>query len=270
MRNDRGRQVLVVVLLLPLLAAFDPLRKSNEDVDQGNAKLSARKYKEALKHYDAAAKELPDEAGVQYNRGIALFRLGRYKDAAVALSRATRTVDRKLKSKSFYNTGNAAMEQKRYEDAVEAYKGALRADPAHRSAKWNLELALRLLEQKKKQQKKKQQNKDQQNKDQKKDQQNKDQQNKDQQNKDQQNKDQQNKDQQNKDQQKQSQDDKQNQQQKQKQQPKPSPDQQRPRPSPSKRQMDSVLDALDRSDKNLQRQRARMMGRGFHRPTKDW
>jgi tetratricopeptide (TPR) repeat protein len=249
---------------VPLLVGFDPFRSANEDVEQGNAKLGAKKYKQALEHYDSAAKELPEEPGVHYNRGIALHRLGRHKEAAEALGKATTARDRNLKSKSFFNLGNVLLEQKRYKEAAEAYKGALRLKPGHRPSKWNLELALRQIQKKKKEEEKKKQQKKQ-KKDQQKDQQ--DQQNQqDKQN--QQQKDQ--KQQQQGDKKKQKQQDQQ-QGDKKKQQPQPSRKKQQPKPKPSRRQMDSVLDALDRSDKNLQKRRARMRrGQGFHRPSKDW
>ena len=228
MRVTESRGTLIALLLVaPLLSGFDPFRSANGDVEQGNAKLGANKYKEALSHYDAAAKKLPDAPGVQYNRGIALHRLGRHKEAAEALGKATRTRDPELKRKSFFNLGSALLQQKKFKEAAEAFKGALRLAPWHRPSKWNLELALKQDD--KKQDDKKQDDKKQ-------------------------------------DQQKKQDDKKQDQQKKQQQKKQ----QQKKQPSPSRRRMNSVLDALDRRDKNLQKRRARMRRGGLQRPTKDW
>jgi len=264
--RHRIARIALLLLLVPLLCAFDPFRGSNGNVEEGNAKLGAGKIKEALQYYERAAKELPDEPGVQYNLGVAHFQLGQFEQARQALEKATAASDRELKAKAYYNLGNTQLELKRHKEAVAAYTRSLQLNPGHGPSKWNLELALRRQqeEEKKKkkeeEEKKKQQKKDQQ-KDQKKDQQ-QDQQGKDQQ----QGKNQQQKKEQDqkKDQQhgKKKQEQKQDPRQGKKQQPKPKPDDQ---------EREAVLDALDRNDKNLQRQRARqVMGRGLPRPVKDW
>jgi tetratricopeptide (TPR) repeat protein len=261
----------VLLLLLPLLCGFEPFRSRNSEVQQGNEKLKSGKVKEALKLYDQAAKELPDDKGVHYNRGIALYRLGKFDEARQALSRATGSQDRSLKKRAFYNMGNALYQQKKYKDAVDAYRHALRVDPNHRPSKWNLELALRKIreEEKKKKQdeKKKKDNKqDQKNKDNKSNNQKQSDDKKQQDNKQQDDKKQQQKQQQKKKQKKDKQSNKQKQQQKQ---------QQRKRAKqapPKQQQMRRALDALDKSDKNLQRRRLRLLYGGGRRrpPDKDW
>jgi Ca-activated chloride channel family protein len=250
--------LVALLIMVPLLWGFDPFRTSNTEVEEGNAKLGAGKHKQALSNYDQAAKELPDSAGVQYNRGIALSRLNKLKEARTALIKGTTAADPALKQKSFYNLGNVQLKLKQPKQAVDAYRRALQLDPGHVASKWNLEIALRRLKEEQKKKKKQQQKKDKQDKQNKKDQQQKDQQNKQQGDKQPKPKPKSDK----KDPDKKKDRGK-------KQQPKQG-DKQQPKPSPSKRQMNSVLDALDRNDRNLQRRRARMRGRGLRRPTKDW
>jgi tetratricopeptide (TPR) repeat protein len=264
----------VLLALVPLLWGFDPFHSSNGAVEEGNAKLGARKFKEALEHYDKAGKELPDHPGVQYNRGIALSRLGQLDKAREALVKGTLARDRRLRAKSFYNLGNVLMEQKKYEEAAEAFKSSLRLNHRHLASKWNLELALRMIEKKKKEEEKKKKEEEKKKKDKKDDQDKQDKQNQQNQ-QDKQDKQDKQKDQaqQKKDQKESEQQDKQDEQQDKKkgQQQKPQPSSKdKPKPSPSKKRMNAVLDALDRNDKNLQRRRAKMQRRGFHRPVKDW
>jgi len=254
------RDILLFLLLLcatPLLFGFDPFRSSNTQVEEGNAKLGAGKIKEALEHYEKAAKELPDEPGVQYNLGIARFQLGQLEPARQALAKAATAADPSLKAKALYNLGNAQLELKHYAEAVQAYTRTLQLDPQHLSSKWNLELALRRLkeEEKKKKEEEKKKKKDQ--KDQKGDQ-----------------KDQKG-DQKQQDQQKQQPPDQKDQKQqgkgRQPPQQQASQDKNKSKAKPEAQEMDSVLDALDRSDRNLQRQRARsFLGGGLPRPVKDW
>lgn len=254
----------LLLALVPLLWGFDPFRTSNTAVEEGNAKLGAGKYKEALEFYDRAAKELPDSAGVQYNRGIALSRLSKLQEARSALLKGTAAGDRDLKAKSFYNLGNVQLKLKQYKEAIDSYRRSLRLDHEHLPSKWNLEIALRQLkEQQKKEQEKKK--KDQQKKkDQPKDKQDQQQQGDKGQDKQQDKQQPQPKQQQKKKEDPQQQKDRGKQQQPQK------ADKDKPKPTPSQRQMSSVLDALDRNDRNLQRRRARLQGQGSRRPSKDW
>ena len=117
--------LLALLLLAPLLVGFDPFRTSNGNVEQGNARLKEGKVKEALEAYNEAAKELPEEQGVQYNRGVALHKLGRFDEARQALLKATTSADRALKAKSFYNLGNAYLSLKKPKDAIGAYVRSL-------------------------------------------------------------------------------------------------------------------------------------------------
>ena len=153
-RLSRGVTLLCAVLAL---GAWDPFIKSNSDVDTGNDRVKQGKHKEALDAYDEAAKDLPRRPGVHYDRGVALYKLGKFEEAQKALLAATATTDPQLKRKAFFNRGNSLFQLKRWQGAIDAYRRALRVDPTHKPSKWNLELALRELEKKKKkdQQKKK-------------------------------------------------------------------------------------------------------------------
>jgi Ca-activated chloride channel homolog len=248
-----------LLLLAPLLCGFDLFRSSNTNVEEGNAKLGAGKLKEALEYYEKAAKELPDEPGVHYNLGIALHQLGQFDRARQELLKGTAAADPVLKERSFYNLGNVLLEQKKYKEAVAAYTRALQLSPSHHAAKWNLELALRKQQEEEKKKKEEEKKK---KKDQKKDNKKDGKQQKDQKDDKGQSKKQ---PEPKKDQGKQQQGKKQ-----QKQDPRRA-DKQQPKPRPDQQQMNDVLNALDRSDRNLQRQRARaMMGQGVPRPVKDW
>ncbi len=240
--NRRLRSLWPLLLCLPVLYGFDPFSTSNGNVEQGNARLKAGKIKEALQLYDRAAKELPDEAGVHYNRGIALHRLGKYKKAREALLKGTAALDPGLKARAFYNLGNAHFKLKGYKDAVAAYMRALQLTPGHRPSKWNLELALRKIQEKKKKDKKNKKNKKKKKKDKK-----------------------------NKKNNKKKKDDPGNKKNKDRKKKK---DKSQPKDDPKKRKdkkrMNSVLDALDRKDKNLQKRRARVKGGRRRKPEKDW
>jgi Ca-activated chloride channel family protein len=94
-------------------------------------------------------------ARLAYNVGNALYRLERYEAAAGSFRAAARTAATPAdRGRALYNLGNAmvrAAEERPTEaepllEAVAAYEGVLQLDPADADAKWNLEIALRRLD----------------------------------------------------------------------------------------------------------------------------
>ncbi|HXE58260.1 MAG TPA: VWA domain-containing protein [Gemmatimonadales bacterium] len=112
------------------------------------------RYREAQELYRRLAGSRDDPA-LRYDLGNALYRMRRYEAAAREFERARRgAVVDSLRQRAAFNLGNAyvraAEEADRklelLERAVRAYEAALRLDPGDRDAKWNLELALRRLD----------------------------------------------------------------------------------------------------------------------------
>src|SRR5690606_35405368 len=57
--------------------------------------------------------------------------------------------EKPLKHKAFHNKGNAFFQQKKYPEAIEAYKDALRNNPGDEETRYNLALAKKMWEQEK-------------------------------------------------------------------------------------------------------------------------
>jgi Ca-activated chloride channel family protein len=137
-------------------------RSENDHVRDGNDALAAGDAAGAVTDYDAAARELPSEPGVHLDRGIALLAQGDHPRAREALQlatdppassaiRADANYDIGL---SFYQEGDAAAgaddhetAQRDFREAADAFRAALRQRPGDRDAAWNLELALRRIQQ---------------------------------------------------------------------------------------------------------------------------
>jgi Ca-activated chloride channel homolog len=255
------RDALVLCALAPLLPfvfGFEPLRSRNGEIEQGNALMKAGNAEEALKHYDKAVAALPAEPGAHFDRGAALYALQRFDDAGQEFLRATEAKDGALKAQAFYNLGNAFFKKEKFKEAVEAYKRTLALDPRDERAKWNLEIALR----KEQEQKDKDKDKD------KKDDKNKDKDKKDDKKKDDQKKDDKKddkKDQQDKKDDKKGQDKGDDQK---KDQDKN--DATKPPPPAEEQEMGAVLDNLERSPKDLEKERARLRAIRRRPPTRDW
>jgi Ca-activated chloride channel homolog len=260
-----------LLLVLPFLFGFDLLQSPNKAVEEGNVRLKSGKAEEALGHYDQAAKSLPADPGVHFDRGAALFALSRFDESVQEFLRATEAKGTPLKAAAFYNLGNALFKTEKYGDAIAAYRRSLVLDPSDVRAKWNLELALK----KKKEQDQKNENKDKQNQNKDQNQNQKDQ-NKDQDQKGDQAKNDQKQDQQKKqDQKDQSQKDQKEEQaknqDKQDKQPQPQPkDGQQPEKPADMKEIEAVLDNLEKSPKDLEQERARRRMIRRAPPLKDW
>lgn len=154
-----GRAVTAAVLALTVLStsAYGP-----GDLERGNRLYREGRYAEAVEAYESALRSGTSTPQLFYNLGTALVRLGRYQEAETYLQRALTGVDPELRRRSFFNLGSRFLEAARgdapapgeelLENAIEAYKRALRLDPNDVDAKWNLELALREQEQQQQQQ----------------------------------------------------------------------------------------------------------------------
>ena len=261
----RPATVLLLLPLLPFLTAFEPLKSSNKDVEQGNLRMKAGKAEEALGFYDKAVTTLPSDPGVHFDRGTALYALSRFEEAGQEFLRATEAKDGALKATAFYNLGNAFFKKDKFKEAVEAYKRALSLDPHDARAKWNEEIALQKVkeeEKKKKDEQDKNKDKDKDKKDQNKD--NKKDDKKDQKKNDDDKKDKQDK----KDQSKNDQDKDKDKQDKQDQQNK-NPGEQPP-PKADDQEIGAVLDSLERNPKDLEKERARLRAVRRRPPPKDW
>jgi len=218
--------------------------------------LQAGKADDALVHYDKAVKKLPAEAGTHFDRGAALYALSRFDEAGEEFLRATEAKDPALKASAFYNLGNAFFKKEKFKEAVSAYTRSLGLKPDDKQAKWNLEIALRKQkdqEDKEKKDKDKK-DKDDKNKDQKKDDKDQDKKDKQDQKKDDK-----------KDDQKKDQDKKDKQDQKDQKQP-----QEKPSTPKEQEQIQSVLDNLERSSKDLEKERAKARAVRRAPPERDW
>lgn len=143
-----SRAAVLALLVVPLLAF------GIGDFERGNRYYRQGRYGEAVEAYQKALAAGDTSSILRYNLGTALLRLGRFDEAEQHLRAALRTLDPEMRERTQFNLGNrfldagrAASDPRQREQwldaAVEAYRDALRLDPADRDAKWNLELALR-------------------------------------------------------------------------------------------------------------------------------
>lgn len=143
--------------------AIQFIYKGNQEITGKNPDVI-----QAEKAYRKAISKDPNNSTAKYNLGISYHATKNYQEAAQRAEQAAKLAKTNgEKNAAFYNQGNAHMAMNKPDEAIEAYKKALRNNPTDDKARYNLALAKQM---KKEQDKNKDQNKDnkQNNKDQKK------------------------------------------------------------------------------------------------------
>jgi hypothetical protein len=276
----------MLVLLAFPAHAWNPLQSRNGKVKSGNKKYGKEEFADALESYDKAALQLPDEAGVHFNRGDALFKMGEMDKAAKSFTDAISLASEEqgdLKADAFYNLGNARFAQERWEEAIAAYRQTLKLEPGHEDAAYNLALALKKLEEQRKKEEEEQKKKEQEQKEQEKKEEEKKEEEKqcdsgqEEQEQQQEQKEQEGQgekeEQQQQEQQQQQQEQQQQQQQQEQQQQEQGEQEQMQEPVPvTQQEAEAILDALQRGEKNLKLEQLQNMHGGYGSPKvdKDW
>ncbi len=148
-RSSQARGAPVLLLALCLVAtsaeALGPLERNPPKVAEGLAAYDEGRYEDALRAFEAAQKQLPDSAALEYDRGNALYRLQRLDGAREAYQRAAEMKPGELGERDLYNMGNALAELGRTQEAISVYRRALLLEPNDEAARHNLEVLLRRL-----------------------------------------------------------------------------------------------------------------------------
>ena len=132
-------QVLTIFLLLALIVYA---QSDNDHVQQGNNFYRQSQFALAEAQYREAIRINPNNQTAKHNLGNALMQQKKYKEANAVYSEVTASAENDLKAVAHYNNGVAYTKQKDLENSIEAYKNALRINPADREARENLQKAL--------------------------------------------------------------------------------------------------------------------------------
>ena len=168
-----------------LLALFGSIavmaQKPNALIRSGNSAYEQGAFDDAEVAYTNALRADGTIDKAHFNLGDALFRQERMEDALAEFNAAAElSNDPMLKAKSYHNMGNIHGAAQQWDQAVEAYKNALRNNPNDAETRHNLAYAQKQLKEQEQQEQEKDQNKDEQNEDQQNDDQQDQEQNQDQ------------------------------------------------------------------------------------------
>lgn len=132
-QNDKEKQKV-------LKQSQELLSEASYEMKNDNFPLAEAEYREAISLNPKAATGKYNLGTAYYNKEMNATAMNRFKQAA---SVADLKAD---KHKAFHNLGNTYMNEKKYQEAVEAYKNALRNNTKDEETRYNLALAKEMLE----------------------------------------------------------------------------------------------------------------------------
>ena len=146
------------------LIAVKAQESLNTLIFRGNRSFDKQKYGEATSTFSEAVKKNEKDFGAHYNLGNSLYKIKKYDEAIAEYQKAQKNTNNKdSKAASYYNEGNAHLQNGDGEKAVNAYKNALKFDPDNEAILKNLQIAKKKQKQKDNKQNQQNQQQNQQN-----------------------------------------------------------------------------------------------------------
>ncbi len=140
-----NRQYFTILIILILGANFANANWRAK-VRTGNKLYQEGQYDEALVKYHEAMEESGDSTLIKFGLGNVYQAQEKFPEAGQTFQSAIASTDSSLKADALYNLGNALFGNQQYQEALEAYKSALRFNPGQTDYLHNLELAQHFIE----------------------------------------------------------------------------------------------------------------------------
>ncbi len=182
------------LFILSFLMSFNAFAQNKKSfLRDGNELYADSSYNEAEMQYRKSLEKDQDYFNASFNLADAVYKQERYEESSALFDalKDNAPTENDL-AKVYHNLGNSLVKEQKIEEAIDAYKSALRINPKDKDTRHNL--AITYKEQQKEQENKEEDNKEQENKEE----ENKEEENKEEENKEEEkeNKEQENKEQQ--------------------------------------------------------------------------
>ncbi len=152
------KRLYIIICLLSVFVGVNG-QTSNQLIREGNKLFSSKNYAQAEILYRKAVDKDANNAIANYNLGRSLQAQKKNDEAKKLYENAAKLEKDPVRlSSSYNNLGTIFQDEQDYAKAIEAYKKALRSNPNHKNARYNLELCKR--KQKQQQQNQQSSNKD--------------------------------------------------------------------------------------------------------------
>ena len=151
-----------LLLLILLFFTIDALAQHpNSLVRKGNASYTDTLYSKAEQKYREALMKDQNSYAASFNLADAIYKQEKFSESTSLFKALSEKTQNKIeKSESFHNLGNSLMKEQKIDEAIEAYKNALRNNPKDIDTKHNLAYAQRMKNQQQKQEEEKEEEQD--------------------------------------------------------------------------------------------------------------
>ena len=141
------KRLIITILLIALCGAQAFAQTDRREVRSGNRSFRKGDFSKAEIDYKKALLKDSTSVAAQYNLANDLYRLENYQEAEKYASKALDSLARSPRAAdAYFNQGDIYLQQRRWGEAVEAFKSSLRLNPGDMDAKSNLAYAQKMLE----------------------------------------------------------------------------------------------------------------------------
>jgi Ca-activated chloride channel homolog len=134
----------LLVLLTAITACSAAAQSGRKLVYEGNGLYKKGDYSGAEKKYQQALKKNGNSREARFNLGNVQFRQGQYDEAVKTFETAAGET-KEQQAMNLYNKGVALAKQDKLNDAVAAFREALKKNPADEDCRYNLALLMKKL-----------------------------------------------------------------------------------------------------------------------------
>ncbi len=130
-----------VLLFVFFVSSLSFSQSWRQTLETARNQYAIKNYPAAYKTYQQVAKQLPTNIQLDAEIGQAAYKAGDYTTSSKYFSKQ-KNAARTKKARLNHNLGNAYLQQKNYQKAIEAYKNSLRTNPSDEKTRYNLALAM--------------------------------------------------------------------------------------------------------------------------------
>lgn len=135
---------LLLSIAFVILSGFAVSQSWKDSVINARKAYFSKDYEKAFNTYAGVKKTSKNYPEILTEQAQSAYRGAKF-DASESIYRkcTSRSKDPKSKARSYYNLGNALMKQNKFQEAIRAYRSALKINPFNEQARYNLSQALR-------------------------------------------------------------------------------------------------------------------------------
>ncbi|MBT3755937.1 MAG: hypothetical protein HOB92_07985 [Candidatus Cloacimonetes bacterium] len=158
----KARSIVIITFLIIFGSLFSDVINYDKVIRnlKGVKSYEKENYENSGEDFKRNAIKYPKDSRLHFNQANAQVKNGMLEEAEQNYKLALNNEKFKDKSKALQNLGNVKFLQKDYKNAIKNYRDALVEDPQNLDARYNYELAAKMLQRQQEQKQKQEQNKD--------------------------------------------------------------------------------------------------------------